>query len=306
MQQDFTVCPRHAAMRCDDAVVPWSAGWAVNQGWRVVEGDTVAGTSVGHVQATIVTTEADASAPAATPVSEAAPFAGPLPASTPAGEQRQTAQTPQKPQQVVSVSQATVWQAADPQPQQMEANMAQPDDPPPRLLLLAFAPSQGNSALMSTEILSCRSELNWFKPRHSEVVEWMEELHASVDRVVDGVDLTHEVRYDWKRYLASRPDAAKVIGQGITRFEFRYLYTIATDSDGWFFRGDLVAHRVDGSCVRLHPRPWGEENHETRVKEAIPIYGRLEDWQPPADQQLSSLGSDPSGRSVNSWGWEDG
>ena len=263
--------------------------------------------------------------PAGTLVSDAAPLAGPLAASAPAEEQHsasqhppfatpqgvaaQTAQTPQQPQQAVSVAEASVWQAADPRPQQLEANMAQPGGPPrQQLVLLALAPAQGQSALLSTDILCSRSEMLQLKYRHADAVEWIQELHLSIDRFVGAVDLSHDERYDWKRYVASRPDVAEVIGAGITKFEFRYLYT-----PDWecrlFFRGDFVAHRADGTCVRLHPRPWGEVNPHTNVKEALPMYGRLEDWAPPEDQEStvpdSLAGTDRSWRTMKSGGWED-
>ena len=275
----------------DATGVPWSVDFAVNQGWERLGQNPCAGFSVCHVQATTVAasrtstgSEAAASAPAGTPVSDAAALVGPLPASPPAGERRlviaaQTAQTPQQPQQAVTVAQACT----------LDTNMAQPGDPPPLRVLLAFAPPQGKSEWQYDTIVEPTPwDCQWFKQQHADALAWMSVLHCKTDWLVGFMDLSGSTVYDWKRYVASRPDAAKVIGEGITKFEFRYFYICGRP----FRRGDLVAHRVDGTCVRLHPQSKGQVNPETNVHEEIPIYGRMRDWQEGPDDSWMSQGSE--------------
>ena len=75
--------------------------------------------------------------------------------------------------------------------------------------------------------------------------------------------------FDWKGYVANRSveQLELVVGDGITCFEARFL--AALDKNMKQNRFDFVAHRRDGSCVRLHP---------SARKDALPVYGNLQDW----------------------------
>ena len=80
--------------------------------------------------------------------------------------------------------------------------------------------------------------------------------------------------FDWKGYVANRSveQLRLVVGSGITIFEARFLASI--DKNMKQNRFDFVAHRRDGSCVRLHP---------SGRKDALPVYGNLQDWELSAD-----------------------
>ena len=75
--------------------------------------------------------------------------------------------------------------------------------------------------------------------------------------------------------MAFRTDAVAVIGDGIVKFEFRYFPNKIGNEN--FVTGDFVAHRLGGTCVRLHPL---EPSFLGRDREAMPMYGRLEEWLP--------------------------
>ena len=80
--------------------------------------------------------------------------------------------------------------------------------------------------------------------------------------------------FDWKGYVANRSveQLELVVGDGITCFEARFL--AALDKNMKQNRFDFVAHRRDGSCVRFHP---------SARKDALPVYGNLQDWALTAD-----------------------
>ena len=75
--------------------------------------------------------------------------------------------------------------------------------------------------------------------------------------------------FDWKGYVANRSmkQLELVVGDGITCFEARFL--AALDKNMKQNRFDFVAHRRDGSYVRFHP---------SARKDALPVYGNLQDW----------------------------
>ena len=57
----------------------------------------------------------------------------------------------------------------------------------------------------------------------------LNELRLEVEE--DSFDMTGWERFDWKRYIAQRPqDAAVIIGCGITKFEFRYLHVLDSNT----------------------------------------------------------------------------
>ena len=84
-------------------------------------------------------------------------------------------------------------------------------------------------------------------------------------------DLSDGGAFDWQAYVTSRPDHAQVIGAGIWKFECRFL--AARDPNAKILpapqRFDFIAHRVDGSAVRMHP--------ESR-KHGKATEGHLDDW----------------------------
>ena len=96
------------------------------------------------------------------------------------------------------------------------------------------------------------------------------------------LDLTDGRHFEWWRYLASHPEGEKVVGQGVTKFELRFLS--AVDPNDKQQRLDFIVTREtteEDPCphVRLNPH-----NHKIRHigrplrKEALPVYGVLPWW----------------------------
>ena len=84
-------------------------------------------------------------------------------------------------------------------------------------------------------------------------------------------DLSDGQTFDWQAYVTSRPDYEEIIGQGIWKFECRF---VNARDPNWKVlpvehRFDFVAHRVDGSAVRLHP----EQSYHGKA-----TYGDINDW----------------------------
>ena len=82
--------------------------------------------------------------------------------------------------------------------------------------------------------------------------------------------------FDWKRYVCSLPHAWTLVGDGVTRFEGRFLNSPEPNARKLLlpepyggYRFDFVMHLMDGKCVRLHP---------SHSAEAQPITGQLEPW----------------------------
>ena len=99
------------------------------------------------------------------------------------------------------------------------------------------------------------------------------------DGLPDGVpvfDHAPRLVFDWKHYLCSLPHAWTLVGDGVTRFEGRFINCPEPNAEKLQlpepYRGlrfDFVVHRVDGTCVRLHP---------SQGAEAQPVIGHLEPW----------------------------
>ena len=88
-------------------------------------------------------------------------------------------------------------------------------------------------------------------------------------------DLTYEE--GWRNYLACHPYAREIIGEGVVGFDARFLNALEPNRDklnlpGNFgqHRFDFVVHRVDGTCVRLHP---------SGRREAKPVVGDVDQWK---------------------------
>ena len=173
----------------------------------------------------------------------------------------------------------------------LNPSMSQPASPPPHQLAPpAFAAPQGRPVLITVDTLRTdpRFQRQQNKVSHKKAHEWLNLLRGEVDpNAQDALDMTHDARFDWQCYVASRPDVNEVVGEGITKFEFRYLQV--SDSNTHQRRSDFIVYRADGTCVRLHPSSSGRPNHVTNTREAIPVYGRLEDWVPQAFAASQSL-----------------
>jgi hypothetical protein len=172
------------------------------------------------------------------------------------------------------------WPANPPQQPQrlaLESAVTQASDRTQRPALPAVAAPQGQSVVLSVAMLRLdrfRNQSN--KVAHTKAHRWSRQCVSELNRVRHNVlDITCDARFDWKCYVAFRRDAVSVIGEGIVKFDFRKFHVQIADEH--FSRGDFVAHRLDGSCVRLHPL---EKTWLGTDDEAIPIYGHLADWKP--------------------------
>ena len=157
---------------------------------------------------------------------------------------------------------------AAPQDQPEAAPQDQPEQDMPQEVLLSQDMLRQDGDLMNPQMA--------WKSAHRV----LNDLRAYCDPdEEDAFDMTWWQGLDWKRYIAQRPqDAARIVGCGITKFEFRYLHMM--DSNTKQRRSDFVAHRADGSGVRLHPCSAGKCLLETGLREAHPVHGKLVDWIP--------------------------
>ena len=104
--------------------------------------------------------------------------------------------------------------------------------------------------------------------------KYLEDLSRRKKERIEISSAASQGEFDWKGYVANRSveQLELVVGDGITCFEARFL--AALDKNMKQNRFDFVAHRRDGSCVRFHP---------SAKKDAMPIYGNLQDWALTAD-----------------------
>jgi hypothetical protein len=184
----------------------------------------------------------------------------------------------QQPQQV---QQQIIALPADPpqqpQPLELEIAVTQASGRTHRPASQAFAAPQGNLALLSREmLLLARFRDEGHKVTHAKARRWSRQCVSELNRLRHNVlDISFDACFDWRCDVAFRRDAVSVIGEGIVKFDFRKFHVQIADEH--FSRGDFVAHRLDGSCVRLHPL---EKTWLGTDDEAIPIYGHLADWKP--------------------------
>ena len=89
----------------------------------------------------------------------------------------------------------------------------------------------------------------------------------------DWMDLTHDPQESWwKGYVRNHNQARAIIGHGVITFGFlRMRHVLDPSTADRRPREDFVVVRVDGGATRLHP-------HKGKIKEMVPIFGRLEDW----------------------------
>ena len=190
------------------------------------------------------------------------------------GAERMVQQPQQVQQQIIALPADPPQQ---PQPLELEIAVTQASGGTHPSASQAFAAPQGNLALLSREMLRLdrlRDEGN--KVTHAKARQWSWQCVSELDRFRNDVlDISHDDRFDWRCYVAFRTDAVAVIGNGIVKFEFRYFPNKIGNEH--FVTGDFVAHRLDGTCVRLHP---SEPSFLGRDREATPMYGRLEEWLP--------------------------
>ena len=121
-----------------------------------------------------------------------------------------------------------------------------------------------------------------------EAHRWLQHVREQCARARQEVaDLTHGLpdfvpplprapALDWKRYVASHPQGWEIVGPGVVKFEARFVNSpepnarqLALPAPYGQFRFDFCVHRVDGTCVRLHP---------SQNRDAAPVVGTLASW----------------------------
>jgi hypothetical protein len=150
-----------------------------------------------------------------------------------------------------------------------------------RLVLAAPQDQPGQQPVMLSQEMLVQGDLRLAPTITSKAAHIiLNRLRLEIDvEDQDSFDMTMWELFDWKRYIAQRPqDAAVIIGCGITKFEFRYLHVL--DSNTKQRRSDFVVHRADGSGTRLHPTSSGKVCLDTGLREAYPVHGRLLVWIP--------------------------
>ena len=109
------------------------------------------------------------------------------------------------------------------------------------------------------------------KKAHQHLKELRAQMAADGRITEESRDLSDGQIVDWQAYVTSRPDHDEIIGPGIWKFECRFLE--ARDPNWKQLpapnRFDFIAHRVDGSAVRLHPEA---------VRHGAATRGNLSDW----------------------------
>jgi len=108
---------------------------------------------------------------------------------------------------------------------------------------------------------------------------WLSDLrhqHSHQGKIMrEAFDMTFDKAYDWQGYVANHPDCENIVGPGILHFEFRFVNAMEQNKVGVHgdlpvYRADFIAHRADGTAVRLHP---------SVAKEAQIITGNLQQWR---------------------------
>ena len=127
---------------------------------------------------------------------------------------------------------------------------------------------------------------------HKRAHAWLaQERHRCAHTNVESVDLSDSPQ--WRKYVCSHPQAREIIHTGITHFEGRFLNVrecnaarLALPAPYGHLRFDFVAWRNDGTACRLHP---GGKN------DALPVWGRLQDWVTDSASTPDSMISERSG-----------
>jgi len=103
-------------------------------------------------------------------------------------------------------------------------------------------------------------------------------------------DLSESPLLNWRSFLASRSDAARIIGTGVLQFLFFRIPGSVDANWSGVPRGDFAVMRWDRSVVRMHPASTGEQPHLIFGK---PGRGLL-DWVQPPTSRDSCLPRSPA------------
>ncbi len=142
---------------------------------------------------------------------------------------------------------------------------------PPQDILLHPRPYVGDTAI------SHKAANRYFK-------EWRTWMSTAEDEVgIWGWDLSHEA-FDWRRCLSHHPQSEELVGDGVIKFEIRFLNS--WDHNMKQPRCDFVVHRADGTAARLHPSPSGPGEIVTSL---------LDDWLPHGHKSPVLLERDAAG-----------
>ena len=126
--------------------------------------------------------------------------------------------------------------------------------------------------------------------------QWLSELREACATNGDELVSLVDVDKPWRGYLAAHAHARVIIGTGVIWFEARFLDAFEPDRKlhlpgpaGWPTLGkrrfDFVVHRLDGTCVRLHP----SGRHEAK-----PVVGDVDHWKMWAESPIPDEASLPS------------
>ena len=142
-----------------------------------------------------------------------------------------------------------------------------------------LASSQGHA--MADAVLK-KEDIAWHARRTAptwkeahDLLTWMRDTNGQTIQTRDYHNLTNYYAFDWKAWIANRPDAEQIVGEGVWAFVF--VWTRHSDSNRHEARGDFMVRRTDSSDVRLHPQQ--RKNNHTGLHEAIPVWGKWEFWK---------------------------
>ena len=108
-----------------------------------------------------------------------------------------------------------------------------------------------------------------------EAHKWLSDLRArAAEAGQESVDC--DGLFDWRAYVSCHPMAIDIIGEGIVKFEGRFLKSKEPHASKLVHHGELaahrfdfIAHRRDGSAIRMHPGS---------SKDAALVRGFLYEW----------------------------
>jgi len=105
--------------------------------------------------------------------------------------------------------------------------------------------------------------------------KWLADLRAdAAHRGMEAIDLSNHA--DWRLYICSHPKAREIIGEGVVKFEGRFLNSLEPNHRQLLLpepygrnRFDFLALRASGEACRMHPG----SNRDAEITQ-----GRYEAW----------------------------
>ena len=140
----------------------------------------------------------------------------------------------------------------------------------------SFHAGEGGGALVSTEVTFSQEDVGRWKASamgNKRANVWLKHFRETGDwDSTWWIDVTNHEEFKWQGFIANHSRAVDLVGPGLVSFGVIALTDVRDPSVTEVRpRIDFMAVRADRTAVRLHPHA---------RKEAEPIYGRPEQWEP--------------------------